>query len=612
MAKKQEIDLDRWGEIKTHAEDLKSMYQARNQNNDSFDDMYLMDWTEPTDTGMSLAKTISPDARNAVHGAVRLMVAADPLFNVPGDKSKRGENDEKIEKAAAYIWDMAGRVHGAPIHYDSILSSLLYGEQHIAITDTNAMVENAKQIKQSKAYIARAEQVASRTPFTLDVWSPQDGYPEEDNFGLVAYLRSTKVKAGEIRSRFGAAAFDMLASKSSSDEVDLSIWYDLEYYAVAIDDTPVICTPHDLIAIPISVTLSDGSKLFSKPEHQRQPFLYTLLKSGMWNRQNLSLTVLYSLIESMLLLPQIIHSTPRSNPDKSLVIDYSTAGSHVQVDAADGEKVEVFDKSRIIDPSLNIGLQMADQKVMESTIQKTALGAPLGSGTAFSTYSLLAQSGRIPLIAVQKRAGWGIAEAMEIALRLYKDGGKAHPALDIKPSEIPDTIQLEANLDIALPQDKLQLANIAKMLTSGDNPLTDKEWARENILNINQSREMDANIWSERAADVQYQAWLQQQIQQAQMQMQQNAMGAQQGGMPQGMQPQQGMPPQQGLPPGMTPEMLQQMMGGQSQGMSAGAMMPPGQADMVQGGLPPEMAGMIPGQGQATVPPEMAGMMGGD
>lgn len=620
MAKKQEVDLDRWNEIRQHGEDLKSSFAKRNENNNDFDDMYLMDWTEPTDTGMPLSKTISPDARNAIHGAVRLMVASDPLFNVPKDKSAKTQEDEKLEMAAAIMWQAAGRIKGVPVHYDALLSSLLYGEMHVAITDTEQMVEHAKQIKQSKAYVSRAEQIASRTPYVFDVWSPQDGYPEEDNYGLTAYLRSTKVKASEIRARFGANAYEQLVNKGSNDEVDLTIFYDLEYYAVAIDDVPVICTPHELVAIPVVCTLSDGSRLFTKPEHQRQPFLYTLLKSGMWKRQNLSLTTLYTLIESLILLPQIIHAPPRSNPDKPLTIDYSQMASTISIDKADGEDITIFDKSKIIDPNIQMGLSLAEEKVNESTMFKTALGQPLSSGTAFSTYSLLSQSGRIPLISVQRRAGWGIGEVVETALRLYKDSGHAHPALDLKPSEVPDTIMLEAKLDIALPQDKLQLANIASMLAGGDNPMTSREWVRENILNIGQSKMMDESIWNEKAANVQYQAWLQQQVQQAQMAMQQQ--------MQQAMQPQQGMPAgagmmPQGQPPmGQSPQSAPPMGMGQSpvpqgdmsnllgmsnpmEGLNAGAMMPPGQADLAQGGLPPEMLGMLPGQGVEAMPPEV-------
>lgn len=581
---KIEIDLTEYDRIKEQGDSLKSIYAERNANFKAFEDMYLMDWTEPRKPGVTLSKTISPDARNAIHGAVRLMVATDPLFNVAVDKQARTDATEKIERAASYIWMQASRVYGSPVHYDAILSSLLYGEQHIAITDTSEMVEHAKQVKRSKAFVARAEKIAATTPFTFDIWNPKDAYIERDNYGLTAYLLVKKVKAGEIRSRFGDAAYSVLESKAPADEVELKIWYDLEWYMVSIDDTPVICRPHDLISIPIIATLADGTRLFGKPEHQSQPFLYTLYKSGMWQRQNLSLTVLYTLIEQIGMMPTFIHRQPQNrqgNEPKSVEVDHSLLGGMIDLEYS--EELTMLDKSRIIDPSLKMGMDVAEAKANESTMYKVALGQPLSSGTAFSSYSLLAQSGRVPLISVQKRGGWGIAEAVELALRFYKDGGKKHQALDLTPSEIPDTLQLDARLDIALPQDKLQMANIAQMLVNSG--LATREWARENVLNINQSRQMDDDIWAERAADTQYMAWLQQQQQQAAM----------------STQPQQPMMPPGGAETQMIPPEMQ-----------AGAMMPGGQGEMVQGGLPPQMAGMLPGQGEAAVPPEMAGMMGGD
>lgn len=578
---KIEIDLTEYGRIREQGESLKGMYAERNRNYAAFEDMYLMDWKEiPSKPGVALSKTISPDARNAIHGAVRLMVATDPLFNVPVDKQERTDATENIERAASYLWAQASRVYGAPVHYDAILSSLLYGEQHIAITDTSQMVEHAKQVKRSKAYIARAEKVAEITPYTFDVWNPKDSYVERDNFGLTAYMLLKNVKAGEIRSRFGAEAYNLLEAKSAADEVELKIWYDLEWYAVAIDDVPVICRPHDLIGIPVVATMADGTRLFGKPEHQSQPFLYTLYKSGMWQRQNLSLTVLYTLIEQIGMMPTFVHKQGQSI-DRTIEIDHNLPGG--VIDLKNDEDLSMLDKSRVIDPSLKFGMDIAETKANESTMYKVALGQPLSAGTAFSSYSLLSQSGRVPLISIQKRGGWGIAEAVELALRFYKDGKRKHPALDISPSDIPANLQLDAKLDIALPQDKLQMANIAQMLVNSG--LATREWARENVLNISQSRQMDDDIWAERAADTQYMAWLQQQQQQAAM----------------STQPQQPMMPPGGAETQMIPPEMQ-----------AGAMMPGGQGEMVQGGLPPQMAGMLPGQGEAAVPPEMAGMMGGD
>jgi hypothetical protein len=258
----------------------------------------------------------------------------------------------------------------------------------------------------------------------------------------------------------------------------------------------------------------------------------------------------------------------------------------------------------LIDPSVREGLQLATQKVQESTLYPQALGAPVEGDSTFSELALLSQSGRLPLVGTQRRGGWGLGQVMEMCLSWMKlEGGKAKAqGIDLKASDIPEYVQVDCKLDVKLPQDKLQQANIAQMITNGENPLVSNEWARREILNVGQSGDMDRQIWTEKASTMMFQMFMQQQMQQAQMQAQQ---AQQQAMMAQQQQPQPGqMPPgmSQGMPPGMQQGAPQGQMP-----MGAGPQMSPEQAQMIQGGLPPEMGGMMPGAGQGAMPPE--GMM---
>lgn len=590
MAKKSKLDQNIFEVIKEHADDIESQYSDRNRLFTEMENMYLMDWpTKPNDPEVKI--TMSPDARNAVLGAVRLMTATDPVWTVPGDKGNKSEEDSKIEQAAASIWDTAGRVQQAPIHYDAVLSSLVYGEVHIPITRTLDLVDFAKQNKMGQD---RAERLAADTPFLFEVWNPKDGYPEFDTLGLCSYYRKAKVRAGTLKARFGELVAELLTGKKASDEVELGIFYDLENYGVWIDDKPVIAEEHKLPFIPIAATVTEGSRMFGQMKHTRQPLLYTLQKSGLWERQNLTMTVLYTHLYQMGINPVFLHTAPPGKPEKTMAdLDFASG----VVDLEPGEGLAPMMTKGIIDPSFSIAMDIAEGKTQSSTIYSQALGEPIGGSPAFSTVALLSQSGRLPLINTQKRGGWAIAEAMRIALNWYKDEGQQCEGIELKPSEVPDHLQLEVKLDVSLPQDKLQMANIANILTQGDDPLVTKEWARENILNEGQSDQMTEEIWAERAATEMYRMFLQGQLAQQQQAMQAAMMQQQQA-----MMPQQGPP---GMPPGMPPEMMQ---GGgmppEMAGMGAGPGMAPGQAEMMQGGLPPQMAGMIPGQGQAAMPPE--------
>lgn len=554
-------DIRLANQLYEHAIEIKQAQAQRDQAFQAYENMYLLDWTDKP-KGDNLKTTMSPDARNAVLGAVRLMTSTEPLFSVPGEKERRGDTEEKIERAANNIWQLAGRVAQNPIHYDAVLSAILYGETHIAITST---VDMAAHARKAKSGVMRADRIASLTPFLFESWNPRQGYAEFDALGLSAYYRLSKVRAREVRSRFG----EWYKPEANLDDmVELGIFYDLENYAVWVDGTPIYTEKHGKPYIPISVTVTEGSMLFDKPENQRQPMLYTLRKSGLWERQNLMLTVLFTQVFGVGANAMFIHTAPQGNPDKRLDIDFSKPGGVVELQA--GEQFQAMSNKGVIDPSITEAMNIAEQKTMESTIYRQALGEAVKGSPAFSTVALLSQSGRLPLISPQKRTGWGIANAMEIALYLYKMGGKNHEGIDLQPKDIPDNLMLEAALDVKLPQDKLQLANIAQMLVNAR--LTSKDWTRENILNIGQSSAMDEDIWSEQAAEGLFAQFMQQKMQEAQ-QKQAMQMQAQQ----------QAMMPQQ-------PE------------MTAGAGMPEGQGEMVQGGLPPQQAGMIPGEGQGAVP----------
>jgi len=252
-----------------------------------------------------------------------------------------------------------------------------------------------------------------------------------------------------------------------------------------------------------------------------------------------------------------------------------------------GEQFAPLLNKGLIDPAVQQGLQIAIQKGQESTLYPQALGAPIEGDSTFSELALLSQSGRLPLISTQRRGGWGISQLMEMCLAMMKASGTGvkAPYIDLNASDIPEYVQIETKLDVKLPQDKLQQANIAVMLTQGDNPVVSNEWSRKEILNIPQSGNMDRQIWTERAANMMYQTWVEQQLQQQQM-AQQAQMA---GGMPGQMQPGQNGQGAEQLP---------------AQEMQAGPMMPEGQGQQIQGGLPPQMGGMMPGAGQGAMPPE--------
>jgi len=554
---------------------LRDLHSSRNSMFTRMENMYLLTWSDEETVkqkmrGVKITK--SPDARNAIIGASRLLIATDPVFSVPVDKNDVGAKDtaDIVEKAASQIWQRAGRVRRSPIHDDVVLSMLLYAETHVAVTRTSDLVEAAKG--GSRAAVARAERIAAYTPYVFDVWNPKTGYPDFDAFGLRSYYREVNTTAGAVLDDFGDNAREVLGYDADRRAaVTLCQYWDFETRQIWLQGgNPILQEKHGLSFLPIMVQMGEGSMMFSKPEQQRQPFLYTLDQTGLWERQNLALTVLYTHLFGVGANPQFTFVTG-SNPDDEPDIDWDIPGGRIKLKP--GQSYGPLPKNAI-DPSLLQGLELANQKIPASTIFEQALGQPMGANATYSMVALLNQAGRLPLVVPQKKGGWGIADAMKIALLWYKETGQQHASLALKPTEIDEYMELEAQLEVTLPQDRLQNANIATMLTKDGT--TSMQWVRENILKIEQSDEMDKRIFMEQAYQQMSQLFLQDQLPKlfADMNQQQQPGGPQM----QQMSPSEPQPMQGGLPPEMAEGGMQgpEPMPGQEQMPPEGGMNAPG------------------------------------
>lgn len=554
-------------DIKKSAQYLVTAWAPAMKIYDEMDRMYFMDDPDIQKTAQreDLKLSISPDARNKLDGAARLLHATDPVWDV----SKTDEADDRssdFEEAARAMWDASGKLNGTPVHYDLILSGLLYDGAHVSITRTSDLVKYAKG--QSPAFRARAEWMAQRTPIIFDVWNPRDCYPLFDRYGLAAHLHRVESRKQDIVSAWGTKAENILSRHKATDEVTLCEWWSLDSHCVWVEGVgdAILLVPNRLPAIPVVAGQAYGStRLFSKIEEQVQPFLYTANKSQMWFRQNLGLTVLFSQIYRVGMSPLLAWTKGPGQEDKHLAIDTSNPIGIVEL--GPGENLQQILKGAV-DPVFFQASQIADQKMEESTIYSQALGQSLGATAPFSSVALLSQAGRLPLVSPQRRLGWLIGRAMETAFRLLKaEGGVkkirgGSSITEIKANDIPDDLEIMANLEITLPQDKLQMSQIALLLSQGDKPLTSQAWARNEILQMGQSDAMDEEIWTEQAAQMFKDQFFRDQLQVLLQRLQ----GGGQPGQPQPGQapgPEQSvMPPQVGMPSGLPPEMMSNGSGG--------------------------------------------------
>ena len=617
------FDRDVFDQIRTHARDLKGAYGVRDQEFKEYEKMYLMDFDarqSKFENADIIKKTASPSARNKVIGALRLLMSQDPIFDI---KSERFDDAkaEAVEKSISRWWEQSGRAVKRPLHYDMILSASLYDEIHTAVT----VMDDYKVFTETDR---RAERISKMTPILFQSWNPRQGYPEFDELGLCSYYRETTVKWSYVAQKYKDLLKDNVTfvNKKTTDNVLLKIFYDLDHYAIWInEEDPFVCEEHGLPCIPIDVTLINGSSFFEREEDRRQPLLFGIKRSNLWKNESLLYTVLYSLLFTIGVTPTFVYKT---DSEDNLDIRNDGALQYIQMRRQDS--IDPLDNKGILPPEVQRLSEITGTLINESTMYNTAFGDKGGNSQTFSETSLLQQAARLPLIGPQRLGGFGISSTVEMALMLMKEKGLSFDknGYRIKASEIPDDIEVKAKLDVILPQEKLQMVNVGISMQKLGMP---NEYVQSNLLGITNTKEIKDQFVKEQTENALLELKLQQKvkkIQQAEEQAeqaknqqlqaaiqaaQQAAAGGGQAGAP---APEQAPAPAPSPVPPMTDgqmleaQMMQQGVNAMDTGMFAENTPQPGEippemmgqpmpgAEM-EGGLPPAMGGMIPGQGPA-------------
>ena len=610
-------------QILEHSRELKGMYAERNNEYTQYERMFNMKWTSElsvngrTDT---IKPTTSPTARNKVMGAWRLLISQEPKFRLRSDILP-ADKLEELENFTSEMWSRAGSYNGRPLHHDIILSMLLYGEAHIAVNTTKDYQEFNPDDK-------RVSRAAKITPVIFDVFNPKTGYPEFDKFGLSAYYREVEVEKSWVRTNYKnlIESAEMEYSLKGSGRVTLSMYYDLDYYCIHIGSQLLLCREHGLPVIPVSVALSDGSNLFTEQHDNRQPMLFTLKRSKLWERENLYLTVTTSNLFSLGCMPMLAFTH-----DQNTELNISNNAGMLVADLAKGDTLDfVQSKGFLTNEMQNMGKMYSDY-IDDSTIYDNAFGST-GQTGSFSETSLLSVSARLPLVATQHQCGAAIAGAIDLALMTMKERkiNFKREDIDIKAKDIPNDLEITCKLDMTQPQERLQRANEAAVILA--NGLASKKWTQENTIGIENTGEMEDEMLNEKinaslieykiqdlmeemkaqkqekeqqrqqkvqqaiqqSQTAQQQAIQQQQAEAQQAQMLQQQQQANLGGarsIPAGQQIEAEMLmrlQQQAMQNNMHPSGQEAMMEGQAERLGGGG---------IPGGMPPEMGGLLPGMG---------------
>lgn len=493
-------------QVRHHAEQLKTLFNARDAFAEEIRQAFHMEWADYP-KGDWIKATMSPSAYNQAMGAIRLLTATEPQINVPFEESDPDgqAKSSKVERAAKAMWNSSGRVSLRPAHYEIVFSMVLFGESHGDVTRTADLLNYARA-SGMRGTIARMENVARQTPYMFHVRNPMTCYPEFDSFGLRGRLRRTQTTWGDVLETYGALAQECIPSTTDRTfKVVLNDWYDWTHRVVWLDnsDHQIINEDHELDFLPVQSWIGEGTFLFDAPEQQRQPLLMAVIKSGLWKRENLGLTVVYSLIHALGANPLMVQEVEEPANAQSLKIDRTIPAGVLVVKQGEAPKPLM---ERVVDPNQFQGLDMAARLIEQSTVPRQTLGeVPKGTFT-FSAISLLSQSGRLPLVSPKESGGQMIGSLLTIALTWFKkDGGKTKlysnqsGYVELTPADVPERVVFKVILEPDLPQDKLQLTQVADAIIT--KRIGSRRWVRENIMQMGQSLEMDKEIWKERRRD---------------------------------------------------------------------------------------------------------------
>ena len=605
--KPQEYDHDLKGlkEVQREATDLKTTMDPRKTNWEAIEDAVFMDWKDkPVENGVKV--TISPSMRNKVIGLSNLLTAASPSFNVPGDKNKTDAEavSSKLEKAANTMWKRSNSVQGKRIERQCLISGAIYDEIHARVVSTKDILEAAKgkasmvtegddyDQAMAEAEVEQAKLINARTPYLFKALPPVVCSPLWSSAGpLEAHYTETSMLVSDVKNEYGERAAKAIGVKKDYTKVTVCEWWDKVYRFTWLLENklePIYAEAHGLKFLPVQARRVVGSDLFLDVKRQNEPFLYGALKSGIWQAQNSLLTALRTNLQGLINAGWYYQ---KANEDDVLgPIDFSSIGGVISGRGS----MQPLSKN-IVDQNSTQLWSILDGLFEDSTIYGSALGEKLGSNMTFSETALLAQQGRLPIVPQQSALEEILADVMCIAIRWAKQEGGYHELFEgLKGEDIPAIIEFEVVVEPDLPQDKLQQAQVSAQVSSGQDPLVSKRWARENVLNEGQSDDIQREIWGEQMSTVAFQAGVQETL----------ALAKQAADAMMAM-----INPQQGQQPGQPPEQMAQMppQGQPQQQMQR----QPSQEEMamMQGqGMPPEMGGngqMPPTQ---VMPPTPGGL----
>lgn len=472
-------DLD-FKKVQERADDLVDDDQERVALYETMRDMFQMKWDNQP-KGDWIRKVVSPDAYDAAVGILRLMMAAEPQISVASTTSETGSEeivrDDQTERGLRALLRASDKRRKVAWVYDAALSAVLFGEIVARVGNSADVVELAQRAG-NKALAALARKV----PYTVECLNPGGVFTEEDAFGTRRVVIVQDTTIGAVKEFWGKEAAHLVGD--DDDEVELYDYWDREWRCVYVKDTPepILLGKHELPFIPVIRKVVQGTMLWDRDDgHTTFPLLYAMHESGMWDAQNIALTMIYSIAYAMGSVPFLaVKKKSKSLPDPE--IDWSRPGINVElVEGVELERVGM----EAISPDMIAVLNLVEGKVPEMLMPKVVFGQAPGATMAYAAINLLTQGGRLPLIPIQERLGDAIAEVCETIVRWILEQGEDVAMWDggslvtiARERLDPERLWIDVTITPDVPQDRMQLGTLVNQLVAGGviSRKTGREW----------------------------------------------------------------------------------------------------------------------------------------
>lgn len=551
-----EYDRKLFEEIK---EDTKQRLVDYKNRDELFRQIYQMsigEWErfkDLQDKGGHIIPIVSPDPANFIDGLVRILTPNSPGIKIPKDQYNPGavQNADDLERVANAILTNAGRVRGDPIHFDIMRNAVVFSEVHVGMSSSWDLVKDyEKQLVGEKDKSRRrgleidrdrAKAVAEGTPYIIEVFNPRTGYPEWDKFGLASYLRKYKATVKELVSKFGDVALQSLSKGGKSDyksyePIDVCDYLDHRWHQIWLSEhnEPLMQEEHGLPFIPVVAEIIQGSFQGETPVLQRKPALYNYWKSGMWQADNLFFTITFNNIFALLSMPPFIEQQTTPNDSGSPELDFDAKPPRITVPY--GKNLSQM-QLKVITPDIMTLHDLAQAKGIESTMYRQAMGEPLSGQPSYSLVAFLAQSAKTVLNTIVEKTSWLIADVAKMGLKWMKNDAGTYTVksgagkVSIMSADIPEgDFQVECQLNVKLPQDRLGASQIVAQLSMIPNLPLSMEWMVEELLGVENVKDQRDKKWSEQVSQIEYQKYIQDQMAAEQQQAMQNAAMQEQAG----------------------------------------------------------------------------------